>query len=126
MAANRWQRAVALVCVASLLLTSCTSLRSVAIPNGESPPAWSDVKVGDRVVITTRTEKKTFTVTAVEPNALAGKGVRVPYADMMTLNVRYIRKGATTAVVVAIVFTILVFASANEVIDEFGDALSLP
>jgi len=126
MAANRWQRAVALVCVASLLITSCTALRSVAIPKGESPPAWSDVKVGDRVVVTTRTEKKTFTVTAVEANALAGKGVRVPYADMMTLNVKYIRKGATTAVVIAIVFTILAFASASEIVDDVAEAVAAP
>jgi hypothetical protein len=118
-AANRWQRAIALVCISSFLLTSCTELRTVAIPHGESPPSWTEVRVGDKVVVTTKTTKKTFTVTAVEPNALVGKGVRIPYDDMATLDVKYIRRGATTALVITIVAIVVIAISANEVAHEF-------
>ena len=122
MAANRWQRMIATLCVVSLVLSSCTALQTVSIPSGESPPSLPGIKVGDTVVITTRTtEKKTFTVTAVEADALVGKGVRVAYADMATLSVKRIRKGATTAVVVAIIFSVLLVVAAHDTAKAFDD-----
>jgi hypothetical protein len=113
MAAVRWQRAIALLCVVSFMLTSCVSLESVAIPSGESPPAPSPVAVGDTVVLVTKThETKTFKVTAVEPDALLGKGVRVAFADMTRLDLKRYRKGATTAAVLAVTATVLVIGGA--------------
>ena len=100
---NRWQRMVAALCAASLLLTSCTTLQTVPVPSGASPPSLPEVKVGDDVVITTKDmKKKKFTVTAVEADALVGEGVRVAYADMQSLGVKHVSKGATTVLLVVI------------------------
>ena len=123
MASVRWQRAIAVLCAVSFLLTSCYSLNPVMIPSGESPPALPAVQVGDTVVVTTHktTEKKTFAVTAVEADALVGKGVRVAYADMTSLNVKRIRKGATTLAVVITVLAILSIMAAVEAGEAYDD-----
>jgi hypothetical protein len=122
MASNRWQRAIAVMCAVSFVLTSCYSLNPVSIPSGESPPALPAVNVGDTVVITTRTkETKTFAVTAVEADALVGKGVRVAYADMAALNVKRIRKGPTTWVVLGVVFGVLSIVAAVQAAEAYDD-----
>jgi hypothetical protein len=93
------------------------------IPSGESPPALPAIQVGDTVVVTTKntTEKKTFAVTAVEADALVGKGVRVAYADMTSLNVKRIRKGPTTLAVVITVLGILSIIAAVEAAEAYED-----
>ncbi|HYJ39790.1 MAG TPA: hypothetical protein VEW08_03305 [Steroidobacteraceae bacterium] len=122
MTSFRWQRVIAVLCAASLVLTSCYSLSPVPIPSGESPPALPAVSVGDTVIITTRTnETKTFVVTAVEADALVGKRVRVVYTDMATLNVKHLRKGPTTWVVLGVVFGILSIMAAVEAAEAYDD-----
>jgi len=112
---NRWQRMVAAVCAVTLLLSGCTTLHDVPVPSGETPPSLPQVKVGDDVVILTKTlQKKKFTVTAVEADALVGDGVRVAYADMATLGVKQVSKGATTVLLVTIgVCVYLAYATAH-------------
>lgn len=127
MSKGRWQRAIALVCVVSFLVTSCTSLHSVAIPSPENPALLPAVKVGDTVDITTKTTgHKTFEITAVEADALVGKGVRVPYADMATLNVKRIRKGPTAALIVGIVFVVGSFIAGAQAADAIDDIMAGP
>jgi len=123
MVSARWQRAIAVLCAVSFVLTSCYSLNPVLIPSGESPPALPAVQVGDTVVVTTKktTEKKTFIVTAVEAEAVVGKGVRVAYADMTSLSVKRIRKGATTLAVVITVLGILSIIAAAETAEAIND-----
>ena len=80
-----WQRAVATL-VAVAYLAGCASLQNV--PVGQSM-AHPEVEVGESVVVTTKAgEKKSFTVTAVENDALVGGSSRVAYADMQRLDVK--------------------------------------
>jgi hypothetical protein len=123
MAANRWQRAIATFC-ACLVLTSCTTLQTVPVPSG-TPPALPAIAVGDHVIVVTKSsQRKSFTVTAVEPDALVGKHERVAYTDMASLEVERFRKGATIVTVVAIVLAVLTVVAVhdtNEAIDEIFD-----
>jgi hypothetical protein len=117
---NKWHRAIAIVCSISFLVTSCTTLDHVSIPGTETSAALPAVKVGDSVVITTRTgEEKSFKVTAVEPDALAGKNTRVLYADMASLSVKRGDKGATTLAVALVVLGVLIVIGA----DALGDGV---
>ena len=125
MVSVRWQRAIAVLCAVSFVLTSCYSLNPVLIPSGESPPALPAVQVGDTVVVTTHktTEKKTFAVTAVEADALVGKDVRVAYADMTSLNIKRFRKGPTALVVLGVVMGILSIMAIVETGEAYDDIL---
>ena len=125
--ANRWQRAIACICIVSFLVTSCTSLHRVSIPGSETSAAVPAVQAGDSVVVTTKTggEKK-FTVTAIEPDALVGKDVRVLYADMASLSVKRSSTGKTTLAVVLVVLGILFLVgleATDDAIDETIDVL---
>ena len=116
MANNKWQRVIAFVCAASFLVTSCSSLHRVSIPGSETSASIPAVQVGDSVVVTTRTgEEKKFKVTAIDPDALVGKDVRVLYADMASLSLKHYTTsntalailiiGAIAAVVIGVVAT---------------------
>ncbi len=119
--AGMWQRALTMVFVAVFLVTSCTSMQSVSIPSGETPPTLPAVKVGDTVAILTKDlKKKSFKVHAVEADALVGESDRVAYADMATLSVKQIHKGATTVAVVLGVLLVWVLVAAAELGDEWG------
>ena len=123
MMANKWHRVIAIVCTVSFLVTSCTTLERVSIPGSETT-AQVSVQVGDSVVATTRTgEEKKFKVTAIEPDALVGKDVRVPYADMATLSVKESNKGMTTLAVALVVLGILIVVGANGLADGVGEAV---
>jgi len=127
MPANLHKRAIALLCVVSLVLTSCYSLQRVAIPSGQTPPSLPDVKVGDTVVVTNRSgAKKTFEVIAIEADALVGHDVRAPYADMSTLDVKHLRKGATTGLVVGVVLTVLTIVAYSQATESFKDVFDGP
>jgi len=124
MAANRWQQALTVGCVAVFLTTSCTSLHTVNIPSSDSPPASPAVEIGDTVVITSRdANKKRFKVTAIETDALIGKGERVAYADMATLNVEQVRSVTVAWVMIAIAAAALIVAHA---IDEDPPDYAVP
>ena len=123
---NKWQRIIAFVCVASFLVTSCTSLHRVSVPGSETSSTVPSVQVGDSVVVTTRAgEQKKFKVTAVEPEALAGKDVRVAYADMASLSVRQTSVGKTTLLVALVVLGILTIVGSDALLDGTEDAIDL-
>ena len=123
---NKWQRVIAFVCVASFVVTSCTSLHRVSVPGSETSSTVPSVQVGDSVVVTTRAgEQKKFKVTAVEPEALAGKDVRVAYADMASLSVRQTSVGKTTLLVALVVLGILTIVGSDALLDGTEDAIDL-
>ena len=125
--ASSWQRAVAVLSVACFLVTSCTSLEMVSVPDASSPPALPAVKVGDTVIITTKAKKKErFEVTAVEADALLGKRLRIAYADMVTLGIEHYRKGANIALAVAVAFTIYLVIAAKSLEDGLEETLNYP
>ncbi|HEV7609755.1 MAG TPA: hypothetical protein VGO61_20640 [Steroidobacteraceae bacterium] len=85
----RWKRVVALVTVATFLTTGCTSLQNVPLTQHDQTISRPDVKVGESVVVTKKGgAQQKFTVTGVEDAALVGKNVRVPYADIASLDVQ--------------------------------------
>lgn len=80
-----WQRAVATL-VAVSYLAGCSTLQNVPMGQSSSKPA---VEVGESVVVTTKTgQKKSFTVTSVESDALVGASSRVSYAEIERLDVK--------------------------------------
>lgn len=85
-----WQRATATL-VAVSYLAGCASLQNVPLTQPVGKPS---VEVGESVVVMTKAgEKKSFTVTAVESDALVGASSRVSYADIERLDVK---RGGTT------------------------------
>lgn len=126
MTSNNWQRAIALVCSVSFLVTSCTSLHQVSIPGAETSAAAPAVQVGDSVVVNTKAgEEKKFKVTAIEPASLVGKDVRVPYADMASLSVKRTSTGKTTLTVALIVLGILIIVGSDALMDGTEEAIDL-
>lgn len=129
MAANKWQRTIAVICIVSFLVTSCTSLNRISIPGAETAAALPAVQVNDSVVVTTKQgEEKRFKVTAVETDALAGKDVRVLYTDMASLSVRKSDRGKTWIAVALVVLGVMIVVGADalgdgieETIDSIGD-----
>jgi hypothetical protein len=80
-----WQRAVATL-VAVSYLSGCSTLQSVPLAPSSGKPA---VEVGESVVVTTKSgQKKSFTVTSVETDALVGANSRVSYAEIERLEVK--------------------------------------
>jgi hypothetical protein len=121
---NKWQRVIAFVCAAGFLVTSCTTLDHVSIPGTETSAAVPAVQVGDSVLITTKAGKeKSFKVTAVEPDALAGKHERVLYADMASLSVKRGDKAATTIAVALVVLGVLIVIGADALGDGVEDGI---
>ena len=78
-------RSIALIITLAYALGACTSLQGVPMPtDGTTPP----VKVGETVDVTKKSGGTVkFRVTAIEPDALVGKDVRVPYSDISILQV---------------------------------------
>jgi len=121
---NKCQRGITLLCVFSYLLMSCTTLESRPIPGTGTPQAKATAQVGNRVVVTTKAgETKTFKVTAVEPDALVGRDVRIAYADMSTLSVKRVKAGQTVLVVLTIVLVIAI-AGTIKAGHELNDVLT--
>jgi len=121
---NKWQRVIALVCAMSFLVTSCTTLDHVSIPGAETTAALPAVQVGDSVLLTTKAgAKKTFKVTAVEPDALAGKNERVLYADMASLSVKRGDKAATAIAVGLVILGVLIIVGSELAGDGIADAI---
>jgi len=105
---SRWQRAITLVVVTTFLASGCATLQPVNLTHSAQGIERPDVKVGESVVVkTTKGDTKKFTVTAVENDALDGKDVRVPYADISSLEVRRegehkVRPGVVIGVIAAV------------------------
>jgi hypothetical protein len=80
-----WNRAVSLL-IAVSYLAGCANLQNVPVGQSTGQPA---VAVGESVVVTTKSgEKKSFTVTGVENDALVGSNARVAYSEMARLDVK--------------------------------------
>lgn len=111
---THWQRAITLVVVTTFLASGCATLQPVQLARSAQGIERPDVKVGESVVVkTTQGDTKKFTVTAVENDALDGKDVRVPYADIASLEVRregehQVRPGVVIGVVAAVAALALV------------------
>lgn len=116
MRTESWQRAVALLVIASFLTTSCASFQDVQIPTADQSAAPA-VQVGQTVEATTRDgAKKQFKVTAVEADALVGQDVRVAYQDMTSLRVKQEASAdskKTTWIVVGLIAAVGVIAAAS-------------
>jgi hypothetical protein len=100
----------------SVLFSGCVSMKSVPVPAPGQPQSFT-VKVADKVEVKTAMgEKLAFQVTAIEPEALVGKDVRVRYRDIVSLQVERVDKGRTTIAVVGtivVVVGLLWVAAAN-------------
>jgi hypothetical protein len=107
-------RAVALLAVTAFLTTGCASLQPVALNHSGDRIERPAVQVGESVVVkTTSGQTRKFTVTSVEDDALVGKNVRVPYADMASLDVsRAGQHKMSTGLVVGIVVGVAALALA--------------
>ena len=99
-------RALAALVALTYALTACTSLQGVPMPTepGNAPA----VKVGERVEVTnSHGETLRFKVTSMEPDALVGKDVRVPYSEIAILQVERndSAQTATVWIVVGVIVT---------------------
>ena len=95
---------VAVLICAAILLSGCTSLQRVPVTSSGRPTTPLAVKVGDQVRLYTRHgEKIEFQVTAIDPDALSGKGLRVLNRDITRLEVRRPDKGRTFTLTASLV-----------------------
>jgi hypothetical protein len=108
------RRAVALIAVTAFLTTGCASLQPVALNHSADRVERPSVNVGESVVVkTTSGQTRKFTVTSVDNDALVGKGVRVPYAEMASLEVsRAGEHKMSTGLIVGIVVGVAALALA--------------
>ena len=109
-----WRRAVSLIVATAFLTTGCASLQPVALNNSAGHIERPSVNVGDSVVVkTTSGQTRKFTVTSVDNDALVGKDVRVPYAEMAKLDVaRAGEHKMSTGLIVGIVVGVAALALA--------------
>jgi hypothetical protein len=108
------RRAVALIAITAFLTTGCASLQPVALNHSADRIERPSVNVGESVVIkTTSGQTRKFTVTSVEDDALVGKDVRVPYAQIASLDVsRAGEHKMSTGLIVGIVVGVAALALA--------------
>ncbi len=112
---KNWSCAV-LLGVAAFLATGCTSLQAVPLAQSSQGSARPNVEVGESVVVTKKDgAKQKFKVSAVNDDALVGQNVRVPYADMASLQVERSDGSHTKAILIgaAIVGAIAIAAAAS-------------
>ena len=105
----RWISAL----LVSLMLFGCTTMQTVDHRDWSGLPG--EVEVGDDVRVTLRDgTRHDFVVREVTADALLGDGVRVPQADIATLQVQAASKGRIAAgtISVGLVAVLALFASA--------------
>jgi len=86
---HQWKRAGALLTVAAFLTTGCATVENVPLMHAGQSISRPDVKIGESVVVTKKDgSKQKFAVTGVEDAALVGQNVRIPYADIASLDVQ--------------------------------------
>jgi hypothetical protein len=106
-------RSIALISTLAYALAACTSLQGV--PISHEPGKTPAVKVGETVEVTnSKGETLKFKVTAIEPDALVGKDIRVPYVEITTLQVERndpAQTGVTLWIVGGVILTgLLIYA----------------
>jgi hypothetical protein len=88
---------------ASLLVSSCTTVRDVPLPPVIDANHLPTLHVGDRVEVTRKDgSSEKFRITAIQGEALLGKTVRVSYSDISSIEVRRISLWRTSGVVVGV------------------------
>ena len=113
---KNWSRAVTSLSVAAFLATGCTSLQTVPVAQTQQGSVRPNVEVGESVVVTKKDgAKQKFKVSAVNDDALVGQNVRVPYADIASLQVERSDGSHTKAILIgaAIVGAIAIAAAAG-------------
>lgn len=100
--------AVTVLTGASILFSSaCSTLQGVAVP--AEPGERIALQVGDDVQIQTKDGRSlAFKVTQIEPEALAGKNIRVAYHDIAAIQVKRPNRSGTMKVTAAVVVVVLV------------------
>lgn len=115
---SRWrQPLVSFAATAVLAASGCSSLQVVPVeqPAGRLPA----VHAGEQVQVTRHDGRKdAFRVTAVEPDALVGKDVRVPYADIAVLKVRRADEGHTALIVSTVAGVVLALVVTEAIFDN--------
>jgi hypothetical protein len=82
---------------ACLACTGCTTTRVLPVPDATTDPSRLP-KPGHRVVVTLRSgETREFRLETVEADALKGKNVRVPFADIKRIQEKEFHINGTTA-----------------------------
>lgn len=121
---GRWL--VPLLCC-SLLVTSCTTLHDVPLPQDSATALAKAVKVGDTVIITLRDgSQHRVKVTRIDTTALSGRtsrgGEETPYAfsEMASIDVRRVSFWKTTGAVgaTALVIGTAAFVSLLNALDD--------
>jgi len=93
--------AIALACC--LALTSCTTVRTVAVP-GTSAQEIPDIQVGDRVVVLLKSgQSESFKVTSVGTAAIYGEHRSIAYSEIQSLEIRKLNGRRTAWLGVGIV-----------------------
>jgi hypothetical protein len=95
-------RAALIIALCSLCIVAagCTTARPVPLPQVASETQATGIKPGDRVVVRLRSgEIRRFRVTAVDADALIGKGDRIAFADIEKLEHRKFSVGRTAGIV---------------------------
>ena len=121
MRASRWQQIPVLIVMMNMMWTTgCTSLQ--VVPVGDDPPQTLPVAVGQSVRITTKDgRKEDFKVTAIQPDALVGKEVRVRYEDIAVLEVKQNDQAKSIGlIVVSVIAAAVVTAVLLDAASDFG------
>jgi hypothetical protein len=99
----RTKYALVILLSASLLASSCATVRDVPLPLVIDATHLPDVHVGDRVVVTRKNgTTESFRITAIQSEALLGRTVRVSYSDISSIEVRRVSIWRTSGVVVGV------------------------
>ena len=102
----RTKHVLVILLSASLMTTSCTTVRDVPLPAIIDATHLQGVHVGDRVEVTRKNgTSESFRVTAIEGDALLGKTVRVSYSDISSIEVHRFSVWRTSGVVVGVLVT---------------------
>jgi hypothetical protein len=100
---NRIHTTTAVVILISFCLVGagCTTTRTLPVPRTAAESGTNRIEIGSKVVVTLRSgETRAFRVTAVEPDALLGKGLRISIADIEKIQQKEISGRRTAAALV--------------------------
>ena len=98
----------AVIVLSVIMLNGCHSRTRVALPDSTPPPpdaaVFAELNAGDNLRVTMRTgERVTFTLAAVQPEALVAKdGRHIPFRDVTQLDKRHISPWKTVGLAVGI------------------------
>jgi hypothetical protein len=84
-----------LIVTSAAVLSACTTLKPVPLPEGAGQRP--DLQVGDYVRVTTRnTGEQEFKITSVDADALRGPYLRITYREISKIEVRRSRNIGST------------------------------